>query len=246
MATSFTSAQIEQFRRAAKQLCRNTPDLTHSAALDRIAIQNGYANWSLLHKHSQGDGPIISTPVTSITQPSFVFRRTPEEMRQALRKFPETRYGYTSRTDVARAQTVDIRDRFVSAENAVDFAVSYVSSLLMVPRFYIYSASRANWELRCWLPYCVHPIADNDDYAKGQLLLNRRYKPVGQIKDNWADYEEHTNLHLHLSSTQITSVTAWKCSGGYLYNDGTCPWHSRRDAENYLKRLQVLQAIFNG
>lgn len=241
MATSFTFAQIERFRREAKQLCRTTPNLIHSAALDQIAIQNGYANWSLLHKHSPG--PIATPTVASVTPSPFMFGRTPAEMRQALRKFPETRSGSPSRTHEARAQTENIRDRFVSAENAVDFAVAYVSSLLMVPRYYIYTASRANWELRCWLPYCVHPIADDDDLAKGQLLVNRRYKPVGQTKDDWADYENHTNLHLHLSTEQITEVTAWKCSRGYLYYDGTCPWHSRRHAENYLQRLQVLQAM---
>lgn len=243
MATSFTSTQIERFRREAKQLCRATPNLTHSAALDRIAIQNGYANWSLLHKHSQGDSPIVTPPLASITQSPFTFERTPEEMRLALRKLPETRYRDSPRTDEARAKTESIRDRFVSAENAVDFAVAYVSSLLTAPRFYIYPASRANWELRCWLPYCVHPITYDDDYSKGQLLVNRRYKPVGQITDDWADYGKHTNLHLHLNSAQITEVTAWKCSRGYLYYDSTCPWHSRGHAEKYLQQLQVLQAM---
>lgn len=243
MATTFTLAQIERFKREAKQLCRTTPDLTHSAALDRIAIRNGYVNWSLLHKHNENDAPAAVPPAFGIAQSPLMFERTPEEMRQALRKFPESQHAYTSRIDQARTNTENIRDRFASAENAVDFAVAYVSSLLSAPRFYIYPASRANWELRCWLPYCVHPIANN--HADGQILINRRYKPVGQINDDWAEYEKHTNLHLHLNAAQIREVTAWKCSRGYLYFDGTCPWHSRKDAENYLKQLQVLQAMLN-
>ena len=251
MANSVSSAQIERFKREAKQLCRTTPNLTHSEALDSIAVQNGYTNWSLLRKHSEGNAHAVSSEIVvplmvSITRPQFMFERTPEDMRQALRKFPETRYGHPSRADYARAQTGDIRDQFASAENAVEYAVDYVTSLLTVPRFYVYCASRANWEMRCWLPYCVHPIADDDDFATGQLLVNRRYKPMGQITDAWADYGQHTNLHLNLGSAQIAALTAWKCSRGYLYNDGTCPWHSRRDAERYLERLQVLQAMLKG
>lgn len=246
MATSFSSAQLKRFKREAKQLCRTSPDLSHSAALDQIAVQHGYSNWSLLHKHSQGDSPIVTPPVAHCMQPLFLFVRTPEEMRQALRKIPETRDGYPSRINEARALTGDIRDSFASAENAVDYAIAYVSSLLTMPRFYIYPASRANWEMRCWLPYCVHPITNDDDFAKGQILLNRRYKPMGQITDAWTEYDQHPNLHLHLNAAQITAVTAWKATRSYLYHDGSCPWHSRRDAENYLERLQLLQSMLKG
>lgn len=246
VATVFSPAQIERFKREAKQLCRITPHLSHSAALDRIAVLNGYANWSVLHKHSDSNVKSSELQVVSITPAPFVFARTAEDMRVALRKIPETRYGYPSRTDEARAKTDDIRERFASAENAVGYAVGYVSSLLTVPRFYVFSASRANWEMRCWLPYCIHAVADDDDYAKGQILLNRRYKPVGQIMDDWAEYREHTNLHLNLSAAQITELTAKRCSLGYLYHDGSCPWHSRKHAENYLERLQVLHAMLKG
>lgn len=51
MATSFSSAQLERFRREAKKLSREL-SITHSEALDRIAGQNGFTNWSLLAKHS--------------------------------------------------------------------------------------------------------------------------------------------------------------------------------------------------
>lgn len=246
MATVFSSAQIERFRREAKQLCRTTPHLSHSSALDRIAVLNGYTNWSVLHKHSDSSAKNSALEAAGITPPPFLFGRTIDEMKLALQKLSETRDGYPSRTDEARAKTEDIRDKFASAENAVDYAVDYVSCLLAMPRFYIYSASRANWEMRCWLPYCVHAVADDDDFAKGQILLNRRYKPVGQIMDDWTDYGRHTNLHLNLSAAKLAELTARKCSLGYLYYDGSCPWYARKYAENYLERLRVLQAMLKG
>jgi len=52
MATSFTTAQLERFRREAKKLGRQQ-SITHSEALDRIAAEQGYKNWSLLAKHSE-------------------------------------------------------------------------------------------------------------------------------------------------------------------------------------------------
>lgn len=56
MATSFPHAQLERFRREAKKLGREL-SITHSEALDRIAAQHGFTNWSLLAKHSEGAPP---------------------------------------------------------------------------------------------------------------------------------------------------------------------------------------------
>ncbi len=243
MATIFSTAQIERFKREAKRLCRTTPSQSHSAALDHIAVQNGYPNWSLLHKHSRLHSEHATSQTVSVLPPLFLFIRTTEEMREALRKLPETRDRYLSRTDEARAQVEGIRDLFVSPANAVDYAIAYLSGLLALPRLRIDPASKANWEIRCWLPYCVHPITDDNDYAKGQILLNRRYKPVGQITDDRADYGKHANLHLNLSLEEITELTAKNCVHGYLYDDGSCPWHSRKHAESYLDRLQILQTM---
>jgi uncharacterized protein YozE (UPF0346 family) len=53
MATSFQPAQLDRFRREAKKLCREF-SILHSEALDRIAVKNGFPNWSLLTKHSTG------------------------------------------------------------------------------------------------------------------------------------------------------------------------------------------------
>ena len=51
MSTSFSTAQVEQFRRNAKRLGR-TLSISHSEALDRIAVKHGFKIWSLLSKHS--------------------------------------------------------------------------------------------------------------------------------------------------------------------------------------------------
>lgn len=244
MATIFSVAQIEHFKREAKQLCRTNSNFTHSAALDLIASRHGYPNWSVLHKHSVGNGTSILTAVTPSVTPPYLFDRTREEMARAIRKLPENRDRYPSRADEALTLTEDICDKFASAENSVDFAVAYMASLLTMPRFRIYSASRANWEMRCWLPYCVHSADDYDDSGvKGQILVNRRYKPVGQTSKQRVKYGAYTNLHLKLSESERKALTPYGCSTGYLFNDGTAPWHSRSNAERYLTRLQALQAM---
>lgn len=51
MSTPLSPAQIEQLRRNAKRLAR-TLSIPHSEALDRLAEQQGFRNWSLLSKHT--------------------------------------------------------------------------------------------------------------------------------------------------------------------------------------------------
>lgn len=58
MTASISAAQLEQFRRNAKRLSRDL-SLPHSEALDRVAAQHGFKNWSLLAKYS------VTTPGTA-------------------------------------------------------------------------------------------------------------------------------------------------------------------------------------
>ncbi|WP_199139612.1 YozE family protein [Delftia sp. ASV31] len=51
MTTPLTAFQIEQLKRAAKKLAR-TESIRLYEAQHRLAVEHGYANWSLLHKHS--------------------------------------------------------------------------------------------------------------------------------------------------------------------------------------------------
>jgi uncharacterized protein YozE (UPF0346 family) len=64
MTNSFTPAQVERFRREAKKLSRDT-SITHSEALDQIAAQQGFANWSLLAKHSTIKSAITKLPIAA-------------------------------------------------------------------------------------------------------------------------------------------------------------------------------------
>lgn len=60
MQTSYTPAQIERLKREAKRRSRAT-DLTHSQALDLVAVEHGFRNWSLLAKRSEAS---VSDAVT--------------------------------------------------------------------------------------------------------------------------------------------------------------------------------------
>ncbi|MBS0355496.1 MAG: hypothetical protein JSR83_16550 [Proteobacteria bacterium] len=64
MAISFTPVQLERFRREAKKLGRKL-SITHSEALDRIAVEHGFTNWSLLVKHSDAPRALAVTEAPS-------------------------------------------------------------------------------------------------------------------------------------------------------------------------------------
>lgn len=72
MTTHLSAAQLEQLRRNAKRLSR-TLSIPHSEALDRIAAQHGFKNWSQLSKNSTArtNGRHVQTqqPVQAHAQP---------------------------------------------------------------------------------------------------------------------------------------------------------------------------------
>jgi hypothetical protein len=62
MSASLSAAQVEQLRRNAKRLGR-TLSIPHSEALDRVAAERGFKNWSLLSKHSApASQPSVAPP----------------------------------------------------------------------------------------------------------------------------------------------------------------------------------------
>lgn len=72
MSTPLSAAQIEQLRRNAKRLAR-TLSIPYSEALDRMAVQHGFRNWSLLSKHTSRPskaGPESSGATTPPPSPS--------------------------------------------------------------------------------------------------------------------------------------------------------------------------------
>lgn len=232
MPNSFSHTHIERLKREAKLLGR-AQSIGHSQALDRVAEANGYA----LMKHCSPSAISLpaSTGMPPALRPPLVFTRAAEAMREALRKVPERRYA--RRIDDARRLTQDICHEFASAANALDYAIDYMTVLLTVPRYKIQAASTVNWEMRCWLPYEVGQVGGGT-----RILLNRRYKPVGQVSDDWVKYEQFTHLHLQLGNEGLVAFAHRGSDPGYLFNDGCPPWWSRRDAESYLKRLRILRA----
>lgn len=54
MPDPLTTSQVELLKRAAKKLARQE-GIIHSSALDRLANERGYKNWSLLRKHAVPD-----------------------------------------------------------------------------------------------------------------------------------------------------------------------------------------------
>lgn len=67
MNLSYSTAQLEQFRRDAKRIARQS-SIPHHEALDQVAAHHGAKNWSLLAKHSIGS---IAVPASgSATPPS--------------------------------------------------------------------------------------------------------------------------------------------------------------------------------
>lgn len=239
MPNSLSSGRIERLKREAKQLCRNSP-ITHSEALDTIARANGYANWSLLMKHNETPSAILVLDEEEPTPRDFIFSRTSDEMRDALRVIPYKRYG-PMQDVAARKEVDDICLQFVSAANAVDFAISYIECLLTVPRFSIGSGTRVYHEMRRWLPYFVQPIS-----LEQSVLVNRHYKPVGVTKSEWVDYNKFQHLHLHHEALRLEQFAHAGSNPGYLFNDGCKPWSGRTVMKAYLGRLRTLKALLGG
>jgi hypothetical protein len=234
MAHSYSTAQIEHFKREAKKLCRTSP-LTHNQALNNIASKHGFSNWSLLMKHSEAPGIAESDR----PQP-YRFIRAPDEMREALRVLQLERYATRSRADEAKARTTDICDKFISVRNGVSFAIEYMECLLTTPRFNVRSASPVFWEMHRWLPYALIPTSTGLEHY---VLVNRKYKPVGHMGDKWVDYIDFQHLTMQLNKSQIAQITRPGSSEGYLFRDGSSPWRGRAEARAYLEHLLVLKAI---
>ena len=81
------------------------------------------------------------------------------------------------------------------------------------------------------------------------VLLNRNYKPVGAMSDEWVDYNA---LPGEMCIKSITSAQAKKLSYSgdsdnslsiYLYNDGCVPTDSKANMDAFLARVAVLMKL---
>lgn len=96
MAIHFSSAQISRFKRQAKKLADEL-FLTHSEALDRIAREHGFTNWSLLSRHSETSAAqrtASSTQFQALALPRFYLHGDQDESDAAL--------YYCARCDIFR------------------------------------------------------------------------------------------------------------------------------------------------
>lgn len=95
-----------------------------------------------------------------------------------------------------------------------------------------------------YLPYCLRQRTD-----KLWVILNRNYKPVGTMNDDWADYDA---LPADMCIKNVTEAQASKISYSgqpdnnfsiYLYNDGCVPTDSKTNMDAYLSRVAALMKL---
>lgn len=223
---TFSAVEIERLKRQARSI-EKSDGITHTQALDQLAMKHGFPNWSWL-SHKGTD--------KSLAPSGYKLRRTPAEMSTAMRSTGTGR-GFPVEN------IADLDGRFVSAQNAIQYAIDFMELALSVPRYSIHLSAPAWAEMRCHLPYRLHDAA-----VPGVLLLvNRYYKPVGSNqRKNFVSYEEASNLHFRISEDDARAVSdpAHRSTFG-LYGDGSTPWNSRAKAERYLERLRQLMAVLN-
>lgn len=85
MLSSFTPAQVDQLRRDAQRL-RKQQSLTHYEALNRVAVEHGYRNWSLLARNSaspQAENLHASVPLSlPSARPAAALSQASRDSRQ--------------------------------------------------------------------------------------------------------------------------------------------------------------------
>ena len=98
-----------------------------------------------------------------------------------------------------------------------------------------------------YFPYCLRQRKD-----KRWVILNRNYKPVGALSDDWVDYDA---LPAEMCIMSITPTQTRKLSYSgeaddslsiYLYADGCVPTDSKGNMDAYLARIAVLMKLKTG
>lgn len=102
-------------------------------------------------------------------------------------------------------------------------------------------------ELRLFLmPYCIKRAGPSY-----WILLNRRYKPLGQQSNDWVEYETHfSRVKLKGLTRKVAEKLSYcelKESGVpetvFLYADSCVPTRSKAFMNAYLQRLAVLAKL---
>lgn len=223
--TSLSAKDIPRLKRQAKQTS-GALGITHTAALDQIATENGFNNWALFQR-----------TIAQCDHPQFL--RTPDEMKRSFRKSSD--YINADIEDKIRRGLPDLSCHYSSPLNALQYAEALINAALSMPRYSPHSCSVARYEMRIYLPYCLEPLKNQDGTF---ILLGRDYKPLGMPQRNdLIIYEDFKNLHVNLPPEEVHSCTRNPhYSPGYLY-DGIGLHSNRKHAEAYHKQLRIIMDL---
>lgn len=245
MLSSFSPSQIERFKRDAKAQSK-AAGISHSEALNRIALANHYDNWSLLMKRRMREDELEAAQnVQTFASIPLVFKRSVSEMREAIRA-PKAPFPLESRFyDQEKLLVRNISQEFCSPLHVLEFAIDYMRSLLAVPRFQVSAKSLAWLEMRVWLPYQLHTVGNS------LIFVNREYQPVGcpgydlLIQNCHAAFPA-LKVHKPLELFTKSDAWFWPVSDNGFLHDGysQAPWQSRQDAQDYLDVLCELKRRF--
>lgn len=93
-----------------------------------------------------------------------------------------------------------------------------------------------------FLPYCIKK-------EKGKyVVLNREYKPIGFRTNLFVDYSDYpiglnSKIFTKRILDQISIEKEYDKNQVFLYNDKCIPISSRKNMENYLKKLEILARL---
>lgn len=129
----------------------------------------------------------------------------------------------------------DLSNTHQSPSDAIHFAIKALakkSNQKIDPESYEYL------EMYRDMPYALKATNIPGAY----MLVNRNYTPIGSNEPpggKWFNYDEFTNLHVHLTPAQLKRLVGADGSD-VLFVDGIYPWHNQRAAKAYNKRMQTL------
>jgi hypothetical protein len=90
-------------------------------------------------------------------------------------------------------------------------------------------SQRAAKALRPYLPYCLQQVDD-----RTFIWVNRDYKPLGIIPEDYVDYHDYP--WLVVGAAEPVAAMGWI----YLFDDGCPPWRNRKTAERLIRLIDAL------
>jgi hypothetical protein len=92
------------------------------------------------------------------------------------------------------------------------------------------------------LPYVLQRQEDGS-----YLVLNRKYKPIGFLTDEWVHYENYPIAHHFVRMDEEVfeklAIPGSRYGDIYLYNDGSIPTIGKKNMKAYLEKLASLMKL---